>query len=42
LFCTAVCDADGGWILLFDPQIEQLYKVAKERVQQLTAPGGDM
>jgi hypothetical protein len=40
-FCTVVCDADDGRVFLFDPQNEKLYKVAKERVQQLTPPGGD-
>jgi hypothetical protein len=42
LFCTLVCDADGGRLLLFNPQNEKLCKVAKERVQQLTLPGRDI
>jgi hypothetical protein len=32
MLCTVVCDADGGRILLFNPQDEKVYKVAKERV----------
>jgi hypothetical protein len=34
-------DADGGRILLFDPQNKKPYKFAKESVQQLTPPGRD-
>jgi hypothetical protein len=37
--CTVVCDTHRGRILLFDPQNEKSYKVAKERVQQLTSAG---
>jgi hypothetical protein len=42
LFCTVVCDAEGGQILLFDPQNEKLCKIAKERLRQLTLPGCDI
>jgi hypothetical protein len=36
---TVACDAEGGRIVLFDPQNEKTYKVAKERVQSLNPPG---
>jgi hypothetical protein len=39
-----IYDAAGGRVLLFNPQNEKLYKVAKEgeSVQQLTPPGRDI
>jgi hypothetical protein len=36
--CTLVCDADGGWLLLFDSQNEKSSKVAKDRVHQWASP----
>jgi hypothetical protein len=41
-----VCDADSGWTLLFDPQNEKSYKVAKEGEREgeratIDSPGRD-
>jgi hypothetical protein len=39
MFYAVVCDADNGRISRFDPRNEKSYKIAKEKVQQLTSPG---
>jgi hypothetical protein len=36
VFYTVVCDVHGGGILLFDLENEKLWKITKERAQQLT------